>query len=214
MSTIPGVAQRVLFILLFSLLSAIRLFFKLRYKAINLKPVTKSEGRTAGIVRIVLGMPLLFATYITCFAPDLVSWMHIPVSRIASILSFLAGILILTGLVLVHLHLGESFSTSIESTNRQRRLITTGPYRYVRHPMYSLYFALFLSAFGVSGNLIVGLCGVGIIASMMIFRVPKEEQLLTTYHQNAYLDYADSTPRYLPLVRVKHRSYEDGSLGR
>ena len=210
-----GPIHRVLFILLFCGLSGIRLFFKLRYHAINLKPVSRTEGAGAGVIRIVLGLPLLFATFITCFLPDPYPWMHVPIPAVLSIAGFVAGLLILTGLVYVHLYLGDSFSTTIEAVGEQRRLVTTGPYRYVRHPMYALYFALFLAAFGVSGNWVVGLCGVAIIASLMILRVPKEERLLIEHHGKKYHDYASLTPRFLPSTReIRKKIYNNGSLRR
>ena len=87
MTPIPGQVHRILFILLFSLLFAIRFFFKVRYHAINLKPVTKTEGRTAGIVRILFGIPLFLATGLTCFAPDLIASIHIPIPLPVSIIS-------------------------------------------------------------------------------------------------------------------------------
>lgn len=205
----------MLFILLFCGLSAIRLFFKVRYHAMNLKPVSRTEGIAPGVVRIVLGLPLLFATMVTCFFPDLFTWMHVQVPAALSIASFVMGLLILTGLVYVHLYLGDSFKTTIEAADQQTRLVTTGPYRYVRHPMYALYFALFLSAFGVSGNWIAGLSGTLIIASLMILRVPKEERLLIDHHGKAYGDYAAATPRFLPFVReIRQRMYRNGSLRR
>jgi protein-S-isoprenylcysteine O-methyltransferase Ste14 len=198
---IPGTLQRVLFILLFSLLSAIRLFFKLRYHAINLKPLSKSEGRAAGYIRILLGFPLLFATGITCFAPQFAPFIHLYVPLALSIASFFIGLVVLAGLVSVHIYLGDSFSTSIDGLAAQRRLVTHGPYRYLRHPMYSVYFLLFVAAFGVSGNWVMGLCGTAIIGSLMVLRVPKEERILIGDHGTEYHEYAANTPRFLPSVR-------------
>jgi len=78
-------------------------------------------------------------------------------------------------------------------------LITSGPYRWVRHPMYA---SLMLMMFSIAlYNLhIINLLGVVLVASAVLGKVPIEEHQLRVRFP-AYGAYAVRTPRFLPLPR-------------
>jgi protein-S-isoprenylcysteine O-methyltransferase Ste14 len=78
-------------------------------------------------------------------------------------------------------------------------LITSGPYRWVRHPMYT---SLMLMMFGIAlYNLhIINLLGVLLVASAVLGKVPIEEHQLRVRFP-AYRAYAVQTPRFLPFPR-------------
>ncbi len=78
--------------------------------------------------------------------------------------------------------------------------MTSGPYRYMRHPMYT---ALFLSmaaillltrSWLVGGVPLVGLCVI------VLLRVEREERVMIGKFGDAYRDYMKRTGRFLPRV--------------
>jgi protein-S-isoprenylcysteine O-methyltransferase Ste14 len=77
-------------------------------------------------------------------------------------------------------------------------LVTNGPYRYIRHPIYTAI-CLFTWA-GVAGHwgLSAGLCGVVILAGAVI-RILCEEKLVTSRYPE-YAAYATKTWRMVPFV--------------
>jgi len=78
------------------------------------------------------------------------------------------------------------------------RLVTHGPYRYIRHPMYSalllVTLALILDAFS-AGRLILWIILVSDLWAKLIY----EEQLLIQ-HFGEYKDYQKRTKRLIPFL--------------
>lgn len=58
-------------------------------------------------------------------------------------------------------------------------LVTAGPYRAIRHPIYVAFIALMLLAFVVSANWILGLSGLLLVLSIATARIPVEERQLS-----------------------------------
>lgn len=189
---------RALLIALFTVLTGLRLYYKLIYHALRFKPLSREEGVLPGLVRIFLGIPLLAATVKSCFFPDQAVWMDLPVPGTARVVGFVVGGGAVVLLAFVHRALGANFTTVIERCGPGQGLVTVGPYRYVRHPMYSSYLCFFAGAFLLSANWVLGVCGLGVIGSLMALRVPSEEALLIERYGDAYTAYAQSLPRFFP----------------
>lgn len=77
-------------------------------------------------------------------------------------------------------------------------IITRGPYRFIRHPMYSA--ALVFIWAGVAGHLSVLTLAIGIaVTAVVIVRVIVEERLLRAKYPE-YQDYSQSTKALIPFV--------------
>jgi len=88
----------------------------------------------------------------------------------------------------------------VARTRADHTLVQTGPFAWVRHPIYVALFLYMLAmavAFGHARNLIVGL-PIYLIATWM--RVSHEERLLRTQFGAAYDDYAARVKRFVPGV--------------
>ncbi len=87
------------------------------------------------------------------------------------------------------------YATSWEMPENQK-LVTWGPYRYVRHPSYLAYFILFIGLFLTLLNLIAA---VPLVAIPGYVRVAvKEEELLTKRFGEAYTEYQRATGMFFP----------------
>lgn len=77
-------------------------------------------------------------------------------------------------------------------------LITTGPYRYVRHPMYSALVSMMAGIAVYNGGL-WNVLGVALVAVAVAGKAHKEERLLHNRFP-AYARYAASTGRFFPRL--------------
>jgi protein-S-isoprenylcysteine O-methyltransferase Ste14 len=96
--------------------------------------------------------------------------------------------------------LGRGFSMSIAIRDRQM-LVRHGPYRWVRHPLYTAYLLIWVSWSLLSANWFIAVTGLAGYAVGMIVRTPREEALLTQAFGEEYVDYKRQTGCYLPRIR-------------
>jgi protein-S-isoprenylcysteine O-methyltransferase Ste14 len=96
-----------------------------------------------------------------------------------------------------HLALGTNWSGIVE-LSQGHRLVTEGPYRYVRHPMYSAFFMMGFGLLLLSANWLLGLIHLGVVTGMYRARVEDEEALMSEHFGDAYRAYLARTGRLLP----------------
>ncbi|MCR4438692.1 MAG: isoprenylcysteine carboxylmethyltransferase family protein [bacterium] len=195
---------RVGFFTIFTLLSVMRLYYRARAGLLREPPPLRAEGNLVPVVRVLFGVPLLLATLCYCLAPQRLSWMTVPLPATARLAGLALGLGALLALWSVHHALGNNFTTSVVP-KAHHTLVQTGPYRWVRHPMYSSYLLLFVAAFLVSENAGIGLMGTAIILSLMTLRLRKEEALLIERFGEKYRSYMKTTRKFFPAINP--RSY-------
>lgn len=90
------------------------------------------------------------------------------------------------------------YATSWEM-RKDHKLVTSGPYGYVRHPSYLAYFIMFSGLFFLLFNLValVPLIAVPGYVSLTTY----EEQLLVARFGNEYVEYQKRTGRFLPRIK-------------
>ncbi len=89
-------------------------------------------------------------------------------------------------------------SFSVTAKPAGQRVIQAGPYRLIRHPMYSG--ALLLLWASIAGHLSIVNVAIGIVASVAVLgKIILEERLLRASFPG-YADYARSTKALIPFV--------------
>jgi len=95
--------------------------------------------------------------------------------------------------------LGQNLSV-VAQIKSNHTLITDGPYRWVRHPIYAAALWHFAALAVVTANWLAGGLLVGGILLLYVFRIPREERLLQTHFGDAYRQYAARTGRFWPRL--------------
>jgi protein-S-isoprenylcysteine O-methyltransferase Ste14 len=191
---------RVLFIVVFSALTVLRAGVRVWSRTVRERIFTDRAEWGLNAVWVVLGVPLLAATFLFIFHPALVPWAYLPLPGWLRWTGGGLGLAAVLVIGLVHVELGRNFSPTLR-LRPGHTLVTTGLYRWARHPMYTAYFLLFAGGFLLSANWVIGVTGMGIISTHMTVRVRREEALLVGRFGEVYMDYAARTSRFLPLPR-------------
>jgi protein-S-isoprenylcysteine O-methyltransferase Ste14 len=94
-------------------------------------------------------------------------------------------------------HLGRNWGMPM-SQKAEPELVTSGPYRFVRHPVYS---GLLLGVLGTAlATSLIGLIIVAILGVYFYYCASVEEKNLTATFPTAYPAYKASTKMLIPLV--------------
>lgn len=96
-----------------------------------------------------------------------------------------------------HHHLAENFSGIVVRREGQR-LIETGPYARIRHPIYTAYLLNYVGGGLVSANWVLTFVPAALYAGMAALRMPQEEALLEEMFGEAYVAYRGRTRRLVP----------------
>ncbi len=89
-------------------------------------------------------------------------------------------------------------SFHVGSTATQGGLVTTGPYRYVRHPIYAGTLVI-LAGVLVGHHDLDTLIAVGCVAAALVARIVAEERSVVRMYPE-YASYAERTKRIIPGV--------------
>ena len=93
-------------------------------------------------------------------------------------------------------------------------LITTGPYRIVRHPLYASLIWMFYGAAIAYLNPLAALENTLLFIPAMIYRSNLEETALRNTFGDAYSNYRNNTGRFFPSRQCLHRSIFAGAKDR
>lgn len=112
--------------------------------------------------------------------------------------------LLLGGMILffwAHYHLGNNWSPIIEKKfTKSRALIKTGPYRFIRHPIYSASFIVLLGLGIITSNWLFAGAFFVILFLFYLYKISKEEDELIRNFGEDYKQYMIETWRLFPRL--------------
>jgi protein-S-isoprenylcysteine O-methyltransferase Ste14 len=163
--------------------------------------IVRSEGKASAVLLIVQGVYLIALLPPYVLFPSTFLLFQIPLPSWFQWAGVALGFLSLPFLVWVHYVLNKEWSVTLK-LQTDHKLVTTGPYRRIRHPMYTVHLAYFLSWVLVSANFLFLIYYVLAILLIML-RIPKEEQMMMEKFGEEYRVYMKRTGRLLPYFGPK-----------
>ena len=156
----------------------------------------KKEGWT-GIAIVVLTPIEIIIIIIYAFFPALLSWTFLfIIPEIVRWMGLIFTLLVIPLVVWVHRALGKAYSYALE-TKVQQNLITSGPFRRIRHPLYSAYTLFNLGMVLLTMNIpltVFAIIGIPITYS----RMRDEELMMIEKFGSEYEEYMKQTGRIFP----------------
>ncbi|HET6178241.1 MAG TPA: isoprenylcysteine carboxylmethyltransferase family protein [Candidatus Sulfotelmatobacter sp.] len=96
-------------------------------------------------------------------------------------------------------HLGKQWAVAARLVE-DHKLITTGPYRYVRNPIYTGMYGMLIATGLATEHWIALIIGVVIFAIGLVIRVRSEEKLLRSAFGEEFEEYARRVPAVVPGI--------------
>jgi protein-S-isoprenylcysteine O-methyltransferase Ste14 len=95
--------------------------------------------------------------------------------------------------------LGKNFSPVLH-VREEHTLVTEGPYRWVRHPMYTTMFVFGGGLLLLTANWIIGGPMLVAAVAVVLLRVDREEAVMIEQFGDEYREYMEHTGRFLPRL--------------
>jgi protein-S-isoprenylcysteine O-methyltransferase Ste14 len=155
-------------------------------------PVERSAGGLQDRILLTVsftGLGIIPGVYVATGAPQFADYTFSPLLGILGVLLFR----------ITHKQLGRNWSVTLD-TRKTHKLVDTGIYAHVRHPMYSAFWLLALAQAALLPNWFAGLAGPVAWSTLFFLRVGREEKLMIDTFGEQYRRYMERTKRVLPWV--------------
>ncbi len=188
----------LVFALVFFAMSAIRIGYHRKARHAR-KNVELKESMLNMVLRGFLGLGYIGGLTVYIFNPIWLNWATFSLAPWGRWL----GAFIAIGSVLllwwVQLALDVQFDTTLHK-QAEHQLITHGPYRWVRHPMYTALFVMGLGWLLLTSNWAIGVPLMAAILLLVGLRVKNEEAMLIEIFGDEYRAYMQRTGQFLPRL--------------
>ncbi len=168
------------------------------------KPIKETRGWLAGRWYTLLTLPGFLLVVDFRFLGrlgvpvDLLATPMISPGALGGVLSVLLAVAGLAIAIAARRTLGGNWSGSV-AIKTDHELVTTGLYRYVRHPIYTGILTMMIGAAISFGT--VGACiGLPLVALSLVLKLRDEERVLAQYFPNDYPAYKQRTRAIIPFI--------------
>jgi protein-S-isoprenylcysteine O-methyltransferase Ste14 len=158
----------------------------------------REEGLVAKLAGI-LGIVGLVAVLVYAIKPNWLSWASLPFPLWLRWMGVGIALLGFALLQWAQNTLGKNWSDTPRMIKEQS-LITSGPYQFIRHPIYTAFILILGSTLFISANWLIGFTWIGMTVLEIASRIHFEEGLMLEYFGDQYRQYMKRTGRLLPRL--------------
>ncbi len=178
--------------------AAMRMYWHIGSTRGRSRPANK-ERPSFKMVRLFGALPFFVLLVSYLIDPSRYGFAHLPLPDSLRWLGAAFFLLSIAWSFWVNFTLATNFSGMLV-VYEGHQLIDRGPYRRIRHPMYTGFITLMVGVFLLTANWLIGLPPILIILIVMFVRTPQEEAMLLAHFGDEYRAYMDRTGRFLPRL--------------
>lgn len=195
MNSINEIVFRIIFGALWLFHFGLRLYFQRKIKGVG-NYVLTNEKQEKLFFRLFASAYIIMPIY---FVTSWVDFAHIATPiwlRWTGMIITFIGISLFSW---THQTLGLNWTAAL-ALSEKHKLVTSGPYRFVRHPMYTSFFIIGIGFLFLSANWLIGVSYLGTLLLMYTARVSAEEKMMMERFGDSYRQYMKTTGRLLPRL--------------
>ena len=189
----------LLFIIVFNRIIPALRAKKSEEKILPDKKAIKNEGKTTFFLRILLFVLLLAFLILYSIYPPFMNLIHVDfpiwLRWLGTLFAFIGVVLWIYSQAV----LDKYWSPQLQVQN-EHKIITSGPYRVIRHPIYTSMFIWVIGLAIFTANIVFALIALLTIIGL-ILRVPKEEKMMIEQFGDEYKKYMQITGSIFPRFR-------------
>jgi protein-S-isoprenylcysteine O-methyltransferase Ste14 len=190
---------RIIVIALILTGAGVSIYFRRKAQQLSGDKLDRRQEGDFIMVALRIGGGLIWLTILTYMIyPSAISWAYLPLPSWLHWLGVIGGITAVVLLIWMFRSLGMNITDTVV-TRREHRLITAGPYRWIRHPLYTFGGFLFLCLSLVSSIWLIPLLAIP-TSAILIRRTSIEERALQDRFGEEYHRYAARTGRFFPRL--------------
>ena len=157
------------------------------------------ESTPIKLARVVFALPGFVAMLTYVLNPAWMAWSSYPLPNAGRWLGFALGVALIPLNLWLFRSIGSNVSETI-LTKERHELVTSGPYNWVRHPLYTVGLLLFLSMSLVAANWFLAALTLGALLLFSLVIIPREEDNLIAKFGDDYRSYRERTGRLIPRL--------------
>lgn len=167
----------------------------------------KVSWKDEGIVMILIlrlgGLLLWLSAIGYLIYPPLLAWSKVGLPDWARWVGVALGLICVALIYWLFSSIGQGISPTV-ATRQEHQLVTKGPYRWVRHPLYTVGTLNFIALALMADSWFIAVMAV-LAFILMAMRTPNEEAHLIEKFGNEYRVYMERTGTYFPKLSSKHK---------
>ena len=164
--------------------------------ALKLKSIRRREPRGERLIQLVFMVAAYFLMFNDQFSRGWLTTRFVPASPSIGKFGVTVAVVGIAFAIWARWHLGENWSATV-TLKEGHELISSGPYRYMRHPIYSGMLLAFVGTALALGEY-RALISVCIVLVAFYTKAKKEELFLTQEFGEKFREHSRRTGRFLP----------------
>lgn len=191
---------RLVFIGVFAGSMSVSIYYRRKARAESGTIARREEGAGIMLLRLCFALPLFLSIFAYMINPEWLAWSVVSLPVEVRWVGVGFGLACVPLLWWVFSSIGSNISETV-LTKAEHELVVHGPYRWVRHPLYSVATLMFVSCGVIASSwwiLLFAVVAVVMIAGVVI---PREEKALVAKFGESYEAYRLRAGRLFPKIR-------------
>lgn len=160
--------------------------------------VMKKEGISVAIPLRLVGFSLTIGSLIFIFYPSALAFANLRDYNWFFTAGIILCIISFPYIIWTFQSLGKNITETVE-TRKSNELVTTGIYKYLRHPIYTTTFFYNCGLAFIAANWLIGTIAIALFV-LLIIRTSNEEKILIEKYGDDYRNYMKRTGGHFPKL--------------